>query len=131
MKTVFAILMVAAGFAYSFIKIKEGKELVKRAGFRCETASLIEERIRYTRSPLFEILSDEELSRFVSDDDECGKLIELISSSEYSSALSYAQILKNHTEKDLQRISRQEEKTREAKLFLPPAASLLVVILLI
>ena len=123
--------MLTAGIIISFIKVREGRERVRAAKRRFDAASLIEERIRLAKEPLFDIISPEELSHLKSEDAECGKLIERISLSDYSSALSYAGLLKNHTEKEMQKIADNEEKTREAKLILPPAASLLAVILLI
>lgn len=134
MKTYIALLLFLAGVAVSYILVKDSSLKCRRASKICSVSSRIEELIRYTRSPMSEIFSSfgESEEDFVSNADEVSReLYRSICSSDYDAALSNAVLLKNHTEKEMKRITESESRLRKAKIVLPPCAAVLTVILLL
>ena len=133
------VIFLLSGLSVSYELIKSSKKSVREAKELFGTASLIEERIRYTRAPLVSILSGiggkdgddalRELSQ--STDPEVVRLVEIICTSDYEEALSGAVLLKSHTEKEMRSAVEKGERERRARLILPPCISLLCALLLI
>ena len=133
MKILFVMLMLLSGVSVSYYLIKDSEKRRRRALGIYELASHLEELIRYTRTPVSGLtmggMSIDDLIEHP--DGEVVRLTEMICSSDYEAALSYAALLKNHTEKEMQKVKEKEERSRPMAAFLPPAAALLAAILLI
>ena len=121
---IFAVFFLS-GVAVSYELVKSSRLMINKKRKLYDTASLIEERIRYTRSPI------EDLIPGIEGDPECARLVDKISTSDYEEALSCAVLLKKYTEKEMESAVEKGAKERRARLFLPPCISLLVALLLI
>ena len=127
-------MMMAAGFSASYCLIKDSKERCAAAASLFKSSSILEDAIKYTRATVSEALrgSPVDFESFEnSADPEVSRLFKLICSSEYEAAQKYAAALKNYTEKEMQKVTEKEERTRGAMAYLPPAAAALAAILLI
>ncbi len=133
MTSVFFFGMFLAGCSVSYILCSDSRAKTEKSYELAKCAALIEERIRCAREPIEDILTGSTTldSLLNNGDPEVARLTEKICSSDYGSALTFAQLLKNHTEKENEKIAHDERRLRPAKVFLPPAASLLAAILLI
>lgn len=144
------ILLLACGFSVSFILYRDSSEKVASYRDLYEICRIVEDRIRCERAPLTEIFDGlapdlrrrlgeyravgaaESLSRVVpTGGDEVFRLAEGIASGDYDSALSFAGLLKKHTEKEMQRVAEESKRGAKARAYLPVAASLLAALLLI
>ena len=123
--------MLLAGLAVSGTLLKESGARVERARRIYGYAKTIEEGIRYARAPIPSVIDSRSLKELEESDEEAGRLVEDICSSDYGAALNYAVYLRNHTEKEMQRAEEEERARRPMMAYLPPAAAALAVILLL
>ncbi len=144
------ILLLISAFSVSFILNRDSAERSASYTDLFEICKIIEERVRCERAPLVKIFDEldpalrlrlgdyradgapECLSRIVpTGNDEIVRLAEGVSDGGYESAVSFAKMLKNHTEKEMQRVIEEAKKGAPARNYLPVTASLLVSLLLI
>ncbi len=131
MRTLIVALLFIAGGLTSYNLIRESKAKCRDASRIFTLASKLEEEIRYTRSPVGEILHDDFDVFANSSDEHVRCLIDGICTKEYDAALASAVLLKNYTEKEMQRVTENEERLKKIKYVMPVAASALLAILLI
>ena len=142
MKIAFVLLMVISGLSVSVILIGDSAKKVRTARTLYEVSSFIEERIRIAATPIQDIIEQFNetgkkceavtLSFLTKNDDpEIRRLSEGICRLDMSGALTMASFLKNYTERKWQRISDEASRSRKIMIVLPPAALLLISLLLI
>ena len=132
MNLTFFILILSAGLLVSHTLLKGSSKRIERSRKLYESASSIEDGIRYKREPVASIIGEDKFSELKgSEDSTVSKLISDICSSDYGAALNCAVLLKNHTEKEMRKTVEKEEKSRPMMAYLPPAAAALVAILLL
>ena len=135
MTALFLVLMTAAGAYISFCLVSDSRKRTEYSKRLYHSAALIEERVRYTRDGVEEALDADSdalsLGELLSSSDiEVSKLTDKICSSDYEAALRYSELLKIHTEKEMQRSAERERTSFPIKVYLPPAACVLAAILL-
>ncbi|MBR0303366.1 MAG: hypothetical protein IJQ80_05910 [Clostridia bacterium] len=143
MKIAFVLLMMACGVSVSVVMLRESAKKVRRARTLFELSEFIEERIRLSATPLPAIIERFNASRgdkesavtlsclTESEDPEIRRLTDGICRLDVRGALATASLLKNYTEREMQRVTDEASRGGRVMMVLPPAACLLISLLLI
>ena len=127
--------MICAAVAASFILLKASDEKISRAERAFAFATRLEEEIRYARTPIGDAVGSfdggSEIMERLMRDETASRYIEAICLGTPESAESNAELLKNHTEKEMVMIKEKEKRLRVAKAALPILSALLVLILIL
>ena len=152
MKTLACTLIIAAGLIVSFILITEEKEKISKVRCAVEFTSLMKVQIENFKTPMSDIISmyirtskrkkdisftespeslPEELEDMMPDDGRTLWTVKEIMNGSYDDAVRGSAALENRAKELLEKEQRAYNERKRTLMILPPAACLLLVILIL